>query len=255
MFAEVRSATSTPVALGSAVGISLPSSPYHWVSASIGSDGQTVAAHWSDGGSNPAFLAGMIPTSGYPAAPPPTPKLTGVLGAPADWLDYSEPGKALQGIMPGESFVAGGAKATMLFLAGHIGVGDVGKAAQVADDILRVGKTGLNPASDLTLGLRTLDPAAVSFTQSSVSFAKAGAEYNLDTLVKNMSTEGWIGKPIDVVAMPDGTLASIDNTRVLAARRAGIDVEANVRGFDEAITDPARQLSLIERGQRSKYMG
>ncbi|QHI99148.1 LysM peptidoglycan-binding domain-containing protein [Xylophilus rhododendri] len=141
MFAEVRSAISTPVAMGSAVGTPLPSSPYHWVSASIGSDGQTVAAHWSDDGSNPAFLAGMIPTSGYPAAPPPTPRLTGVLGAAADWLDYSEPGKALQGIMPGESFVAGGAKATMLFLAGHIGVGDVGKAAQVADNLLRIGNS------------------------------------------------------------------------------------------------------------------
>ncbi|MGU7783235.1 LysM peptidoglycan-binding domain-containing protein [Burkholderia sp. PU8-34] len=98
------------------------------------------------------------------------------------------------------------------------------------------------------LGLQTLDPTRVSFTQSSVSFGKAGASYNLDTLVKSMSTEGWVGKPIDVVAMPDGTLASIDNTRVLAARRAGIDVEANVRGFNEAITDPVRQLSLTEKG-------
>ena len=85
--------------------------------------------------------------------------------------------------------------------------------------------------------MQTLDPTKVSFTQSSVSHGKAGASYNLDTLVQSMSTDGWVGKPIDVVAMPDGTLASIDNTRVLAVRQAGINVEANVRGFDEAITE------------------
>ncbi len=96
--------------------------------------------------------------------------------------------------------------------------------------------------------MQTLDPTTVSFTQSSVSYGKAGASYNLDTLVQSMSKDGWTGKPIDVVAMPDGTLASIDNTRVLAARQAGISVEANVRGFDEAITDPVRQLSLTEKG-------
>jgi len=67
-------------------------------------------------------------------------------------------------------------------------------------------------------------------------------------LVESMSTNGWVGNPIDVVSMPDGTLATIDNTRVLAARMAGIDVQANVRGFGELITDPVRQASLTERG-------
>ena len=114
--------------------------------------------------------------------------------------------------------------------------------------VLNAVPENIGAASTAELGLQTLDPTRVGFTQSSVSFGKAGASYNLDTLVKSMSTDGWVGKPIDVVAMPDGTLASIDNTRVLAARRAGIDVEANVRGFDEAITDPVRQLSLTEKG-------
>ena len=81
-----------------------------------------------------------------------------------------------------------------------------------------------------------------------MSFAKAGASYDLDSLVASMSKDGWVGKSIDVVAMPDGTLASIDNTRVLAARTANIDVQANVRGFDELITDPVRQFSLTEAG-------
>jgi hypothetical protein len=98
------------------------------------------------------------------------------------------------------------------------------------------------------IGVQSSDPTTISFTQSSVSFQKAGANYSLDSLVESMSTNGWVGKPIDVVSMPDGTLATIDNTRVLAARMSGINVEANVRGFGEVITDPIRQASLTERG-------
>jgi len=105
-----------------------------------------------------------------------------------------------------------------------------------------------NEIGNVKLGFQTLDPTTIGFTQSSVSFAKAGASYDLESLVASMSKDGWVGKPIDVVAMPDGTLASIDNTRVLAARMANIDVQANVRGFDELITDPVRQFSLTEAG-------
>lgn len=73
--------------------------------------------------------------------------------------------------------------------------------------------------------------------------------------VASMSKDGWLGKPIDVVAMPDGTLASIDNTRVLAARMANIDVKANVRGFDELINDPVRQASLTGAGNVPETWG
>ncbi len=100
----------------------------------------------------------------------------------------------------------------------------------------------------VSLGLQTLDPTTTSFTQSWISYQKAGANYNLDSLVTSMKNDGWIGKPVDVVRMPDGTIASIDNTRILAARRAGIEYQGNVRGFDEVITDPVRQLSLRENG-------
>lgn len=105
------------------------------------------------------------------------------------------------------------------------------------------------------IGARSLDPTKLSFTQSSISFQKAGANYNLDTLVESMSTRGWVGKPIDVVSMPDGTLATIDNSRVLAARIAGIDVQANVRGFGEAIADPVRRATLTEAGNVPKTWG
>lgn len=55
-----------------------------------------------------------------------------------------------------------------------------------------------------------------------------------------MRTNGWKGDPVDVVKMPDGKLTSMDNTRIAAAREAGIDVKASVRGFDDPLT-PAIQ--------------
>jgi len=55
-----------------------------------------------------------------------------------------------------------------------------------------------------------------------------------------MRTNGWNGDLVDVVKMPDGKLTSMDNTRIAAAREAGIDVKASVRGFDDPLT-PAIQ--------------
>ncbi len=49
-------------------------------------------------------------------------------------------------------------------------------------------------------------------------------DITLPELVESMRTEGWRGKPIDVVELPDKSLLSIDNRRLLAAREAGIDV-------------------------------
>lgn len=50
-----------------------------------------------------------------------------------------------------------------------------------------------------------------------------------------MRANGWRGKPVDVVRMPDGRLVTVDNSRVLAAHEAGIDVRAVVHSFDDAI--------------------
>ena len=36
--------------------------------------------------------------------------------------------------------------------------------------------------------------------------------------------------------MPDGKLTSMDNTRIVAAREAGIDVQANVSAYDSKLT-------------------
>ena len=50
-----------------------------------------------------------------------------------------------------------------------------------------------------------------------------------------MRNNGWAGDPIDVVRMPDGGLTTIDNTRVVAARQAGIDVQANIHAYDDLL--------------------
>jgi uncharacterized protein YukE len=73
----------------------------------------------------------------------------------------------------------------------------------------------------------TLDPSTIRFSQRSVTGASPISD--------SMRSDGWVGAPIDVVRMPDGDLTTIDNTRVLAARQAGIDVSANVHGFDEPL--------------------
>ena len=64
----------------------------------------------------------------------------------------------------------------------------------------------------------TVNPNDIRFSQSSVN---GSAE-----IVESMRNNGWAGDPIDVVRMPDGGLTTIDNTRVVAARQAGIDVQA-----------------------------
>ncbi|WP_323744584.1 DUF637 domain-containing protein [Pseudomonas sp. UFMG81] len=84
----------------------------------------------------------------------------------------------------------------------------------------------------------------IRFSQNSVSFNKTdrvtGANYTYDDLVQSMRANGWKVDPVDVVKMPDGKLTSMDNTRIAAAREAGVDVKANVRGFDDPLT-PAIQ--------------
>lgn len=50
-----------------------------------------------------------------------------------------------------------------------------------------------------------------------------------------MERQGWMGLPIDVVKFPDGRLVTLDNTRLLAASRSGVDVRCVVRKFDEPL--------------------
>lgn len=80
----------------------------------------------------------------------------------------------------------------------------------------------------------SIPPSEIRFSQSSVS--------EVGELVESMKAHGWKGPAIDVVKMPDGKLTTVDNTRVLAAHRAKINVRANVHAFEESL--PA---DMVER--------
>ncbi|HEY5799836.1 MAG TPA: hypothetical protein VIT92_06430, partial [Burkholderiaceae bacterium] len=88
------------------------------------------------------------------------------------------------------------------------------------------------------LGLVTLDPNKIRFTQTTVK--QQGA--TIPKLVASMEKHGFLIEPeqlIDVVRMPDGKLTSLDNTRILAASRAGIQIEARVFNHDDPLpNDP-----------------
>ncbi|OAB38473.1 hypothetical protein PGLA_20425 [Paenibacillus glacialis] len=52
-----------------------------------------------------------------------------------------------------------------------------------------------------------------------------------------MKANGWAGSPIEVVRMPDGKLTTIDNTRVLSAKFANVDVKAIVHDTNTPLPD------------------
>lgn len=75
--------------------------------------------------------------------------------------------------------------------------------------------------------IESLDASKIRFSQTSVN----GSE----EIINSMKANGWKGDPIDVVKMPDGNYTTIDNTRVAAAREAGINVKALIRDFNEPL--------------------
>ena len=79
-----------------------------------------------------------------------------------------------------------------------------------------------------------INPNEIRFSQSSVN--------GVDEITTSMKANGWQGEPIDVVKMPDGKFSTLDNTRVVAARQAGINVKANVHGYNDPLPS-----SLIKR--------
>ena len=73
-----------------------------------------------------------------------------------------------------------------------------------------------------------LSPGSIRYSQRSVNGSKE--------ITESMKRNGWLGAAIDVVRMDDGELTTLDNTRVVAARIAGIEVVANVHRYDEQIS-------------------
>ena len=77
--------------------------------------------------------------------------------------------------------------------------------------------------------MKSVDPNDIRFSQSSVNGA--------DEITQSMKANGWKGDPIDVVKMPDGKLTTVDNTRVVSARQAGIGVKASVHSSNAPLPD------------------
>ena len=98
----------------------------------------------------------------------------------------------------------------------------------------------INAGKGTVNNISNLNPNEIRFSQNTVSYSKTyrvtGSKYTYDDLVTNMRNNGWKGDPVDVVKMPDGKITSMDNTRITAAREAGIDVKATIHNFNEKLT-------------------
>ncbi|MBM7689215.1 pre-toxin TG domain-containing protein [Enterococcus ureilyticus] len=93
------------------------------------------------------------------------------------------------------------------------------------DDVAKINK--IEKVSGLGKNIENVNPSEIRFSQTSVNGS--------DEIIASMKANGWKGDPIDVVRMPDGSLTTLDNTRVAAAREVGIDVQATVRNYDDLL--------------------
>ena len=92
---------------------------------------------------------------------------------------------------------------------------------------------------------KSLNPNSIRFSQSSVN--------GTADLVASMKKSGWKGSPIDVVKMWDGSLTTLDNTRVLAASRAGVNVRANIRNASDALPSNYVERFTTKKGVPSTW--
>ena len=118
----------------------------------------------------------------------------------------------------------------------NLSTGIMAAPAIATGGLLGVGvRGGVRNVNGPDLDGSSLNPSDVGFSQATVSRVTSDG-LTIDELTESLQTNGWLGDPIDVVNMPDGVFTSLDNRRLLAARRAGVDVQANIRNFDEALT-------------------
>ncbi len=104
--------------------------------------------------------------------------------------------------------------------SGAVGGAVTGGASMAVKDT----KLGTKIAS---LGSKTVDPNKIRYSQSSVNGSS--------DIIQSMRKNGWRGEPIDIVEMPDGIYTTVDNTRVVSARETGINVQANVHGYNDSL--------------------
>ena len=96
---------------------------------------------------------------------------------------------------------------------------------------VRNAQTFSKKVSGLGKNIENVNPSEIRFSQTSVNGS--------DKIIASMKANGWKGDTIDVVRMPDGSLTTLDNTRVAAAREVKIDVQANVRSYDTPLPNQA----------------
>lgn len=107
-------------------------------------------------------------------------------------------------------------------------------------------------------GLTTLVQNDIGFSQTR---SKQQRTF-INDLVDGVERNGFISEPrkseyMDVVRMPDGKLTSLDRTRPLAPRRAGIRDEARVFNFDDPLPDDLDYVArfLGSKGEVPKTFG
>ena len=67
-------------------------------------------------------------------------------------------------------------------------------------------------------------------------------------IIASMEKNGWTGPPIDVVMMDDSRLTSLDNTRLFAATKVGINVKAVVHNYDDPLTTEEKTRFTTKKG-------
>ena len=110
-----------------------------------------------------------------------------------------------------------------------VAIAEAGFSAVTAGFAWKEGRSvrGVGGGSGAGNNTTNINPKDIRFSQSSVN----GSEEIIESMKKN----GWKGDPIDVVQMPDAVYTTIDNTRVVSAREAGINVQANVHGYNDPL--------------------
>jgi hypothetical protein len=107
-----------------------------------------------------------------------------------------------------------------------------------------VGDKGIGEVSSLKVLTNTgksIKSGSIRFTQNTVNdFGEALAKVGS-------------GKydPIDIVKMQDGIYSTVDNTRLLAAQKLGIDLKSTAHAFDEAL--PEGMLNRFKNNKTGEY--
>jgi hypothetical protein len=89
-----------------------------------------------------------------------------------------------------------------------------------------------------------IDPTTIKFSQENIGGATSDG-ISIGDLTSSMNKEGWKGDPIQVVQLEDGSLVSLDNRRLYAARKAmeagGIKGKGGVPTEVHAANEPIPQ--------------